>query len=344
MDVLRDEIRALEQELSLQKASWLYSHHRLYSICFGILYGAITGGLHYVILGLLTHTERSIGYDSPLLYGFAGSVLMALFLIVIFGIPTIAFLPMLLMLKAPRFALRSMFFYVVSFLFFSSLFLYIDPWFVLISSIRETDRTSSVASFAILQTLALTFLILFAPQIAQRCGYRHVLDGSTLSFEINANIAEVSKQLEEVEEDFNLTLDRARSRPNAFFFFRGSRENKKMVLQIFLRPEDDKTNLLVVMHSIVNDVPIKTKPAIVERLGGALMRWLEVSRGFTVLATQNKSLTDEIIKESKESFYRQSVGLPSRKVVRDFLRDHWKDIVIIISAIVAFLSWVFPFR
>lgn len=344
LDVLKDDIRALQQELDLQKANWLYSHHKLYSVCFGIVYGGTIAGLHYLILGILGQIALSIRDDPSLLHGLAGNILAVSTAIIFLGVPTIAFLPMVLILKAPRFALRSMFFYMVSFFSFSCLIYYVDPWSVLMYSTSGADRASAIIGYAFVQVFSLTFLVLFAPQIAQRCGYRHVLEGSPLSFEINANSTAVSEQLDEVEQDFNLTLDRARSRPNAFFFFRGSPDNKKMVLQIFLRPKDGKTDLLVIMHSIVNDIPLKVKHAIAERLGAALMRWLEQSGSFTVVAAQKKNLDDEVIKESKASFLRQSVGLPSKKVIGEFVRDHWKDIVIIISLIIAFLAWVFPFR
>lgn len=184
---------------------------------------------------------------------------------------------------------------------------------------------------------------IFVPQIAKYCGYRSVLSGSAISFEIDDNSEAISKQLTTLEEDFNLIMDRSGSGKNRFCF-RKKYGKKESVLQVLLRQKDEKTDVVLIMHLIKNDIPMKVEHGEVERVGKSLIKWLEVSGNFKVYETKNETLVSEMVQESKKTFYRHPFALPSKKVASQFLKEHWKDIALVVSVAVAVLSYVFPFK
>ena len=337
LEALKDEKLLLEEKLQLQSTRWLYSHNLSLSICLGVAYGAIIGNLLYLIIYFLNVFKP---FNSLPLY-----VSLPFALFAIFGIPIIATFPLIVMLKAPSFASKSLGAYIVSFFIFESLILYVDPLQTMLIPLQYqgVDRlTSGVFPVTIIQFLFSTLSLLFAPQIAKRCGYRVVLDGSVFSFEVDADIVTVSKQLNKLEEDFSFVLDRSNSKPNKLFFAKIS-EKENIVLQIFLQPKENKTEVALVMHSITNDIPMRAGREATERIGKTLMKWIEVSNDFTVLVTENEHLS-KVIREASKSFYRQPIALPSKRVVKEFLREHWKDIAVITSVIVAVLAWLFPLK
>lgn len=335
LETLKEKNLLLEERLQLQKTSWLYSHHLSLSICFGVIYGGIIGILSYCMMYLLD-------VSGPI-YESHEDVSLVLGLLVIFGIPTIAVLVPIIFFKAPRFALYTLGTYSVSFLFFNSLILYVDPLHFLLQQYQEVSRLQSILAMTATQFLVVVLTITFVPQIAKKCGYRLVLDGSTFSFEVDADITTVSEQLNKLEEDFNLVPDKLSNEPNTLHFMK-KYGGKNLVLQFFLHAIEHKTNVVLVMHSIKNDVPMRTGRDEIERIGKTLMRWLEVSRGFTVLPAGNEHLINEMVPKSVKSFYRQPVALPSIKVIWKFLRAHWKDVLIILGFLIAVLSWLLPIK
>lgn len=337
LETLKDEKRSLEEKIQLQRTKWLYSHHLSLSFCLGVAYGAIIGFLIYLMIYFLSAFEPFNSLPSHV------SVPLALFLI--FGTPIIAIFPPIVVFKAPRFAFQNLSAYLFSFLFFESLIIYVDPFHAMLVPLQYqgVDRlTSGVLPITMFQFLFAALSLIFAPQIARRCGYRLVLDGSAFSFEVDADIATVSKQLNKLEEDFNLLFDSSISKPNKLFFTK-THGKQNIVLQFFLQSKEDKTEVALVMHSITNDIPMRAGRGAVERIGKTLMKWIEVSNDFAVLATQNARL-NEIIQEASKSFYRQPIAFPSKKVAKEFLREHWKDIAVITSVVVAVLAWIFPLK
>lgn len=327
---LKDENLRLKEELQLQKASWLYSHHLSLSIGLGATYGAILGSLPYIILSI---SHLVVPPDE-----FADAIL-AIFLLLILAIPALAPLPLVALLKIPKFAIRSFLVYVPSFCFFESLIFYLDPLNLLYPRYEGFERLGQVLPFPFLQLLLISVVLIFLPQIIERCGYRFVLTGSTFSFEVDASITEVAQQLNKLEEDFNLVSYRLHSKPDALYFTKTQGKNKTF-LQFFLRGEGDKSDVVLVMHSVVNDIPMRTERHEVEKLGKTLLKWLEASKDFTVRETKKEIAN--AVQESRKTFYRQPVVLPSGKVARAFLKDHWKDILLIISLLIAFIAWLFP--
>lgn len=253
----------------------------------------------------------------------------------------IAILPPIILLKAPRFTFNSLRTYLVSFLFFGSLILYMDPMHRVAG--EGLEKLSNAVPVAVMQSLMISLVFLFVPQLAKRCGYRLVLGGSASSFEVDANIAAVSKQLNRLEEDFNVFLDRSNSAPDRLYFAKAY-EKEKRVFQFFLMPKENKTDVVIVAHSIRNDIPMRAEPEEVRRIGRIFMKWLEVSGDFVVHETEKKTIITKAVEESKKTFYRHPTALPSKRVVVEFLSDHLKDIAIIISLVIAVLAWLFPYR
>lgn len=336
LEALKDERLLLEEKLELQSTSWLYSHHLLLSISFGVAYGAIIGNLIYLLAYSLSPLTVSDAFTQSLLF--------VLVLFIILGIPPIAIVPPIVLLKAPRFALKSLLAYFLSFFLFESLILYADPVHIFASQYQGFERlTRGVFPLIFFQYWLMAFALILAPQLVRRCGHRLVLDGSAFSFEVDADITTVSEQLNKLEEDFRFVLDRSSSKPDRLYFKRTSKK-ETIVLQFFLQSKGNKTDVGLVMHSIVNDIPMRAGREKVNRIGKTLMKWIEVHQDSTVLATTNDPLITKIIQDSKESFYRQPFGLPSKKVVKQFLKDHWKDFAVITSVLVAIFAWLFPLK
>lgn len=317
----------------MQKTSWLFSHSLLLSLCFGSLYGLIIGGLVYL-------TMHSLGYFWPPFADLPGYLLRFLSYFIPFGIPVIATFPPIVKFKAPRFSFNSLRIYAVSFWLCESAILYFDPFHSFLSGPQGLDRLYSVLLVTTVQFLFLALLIVLAPQIVQRCGYRLVLNGSIFTFEVGADLKRVSGELEKLEEDFKLYLDRRSSALNRLLFAKRY-EKENVILQLFLQPNNDKTDVTIVMHSIENDIPMRVSSDTVERFGKTLMTWLEAGNGFTVFETETERL-DEIVQESKKSFLRQPFALPSKKSVGGFAKAHWKDIGLIISILLTLVAWLFP--
>jgi len=337
LEAIKQENLLLKEELQLQRTSWLYAHHLSLSILLGVAIGVLVALLSYVGMGSLRIVASFDILRNEYLIG-------SLILFVLLGIPLIAAPLLILVLKAPSFSYASLRTYLVSFFFFETLMTYVDPLHIWVVSNQEPiDRIGMAFGLSLTQSLVIALFVMATPQIAGKCGYRQVLDGSALSFEVDTDITNVSKQLNELEEDFNLAFDKPSSKPDKLYFTK-THDNKETVLQFFLRPKEKKTDVILVMHSIRNDIPMRSRRDEVERIGKSLMKWLEFSNHFSVRETQNEQLVKEIVQESKKSFYRQPVALPSKKVVGGFLRAHWKDFLIILSVVVAVLSWLLPQR
>lgn len=337
LEAIKQENLLLKEELQLQRTNWLYSHHLSLSILLGVTVSVIIVLLVYVGMHSLRIFISFNILENEYLAG-------GLFLFVLLGIPIIAILPLILVLKAPSFSYASLRAYLVSFFFFETLMIYVDPLHVWMPSYQgPSEQIGMALALSFTQCMLLALAVIASPQITRKCGYRQVLAGSALSFEVDADITNVSKQLNKLEQDFNLVFDRSVSKPNKLYFTK-FHEKKETVLQFFLRPKENKADVVLVMHLIKNDIPMRARRDEVERIGKTLMKWLEFSNHFSVLATENEQLINEIVQESKKSFYRQPVALPSKKVVKEFLRDHWKDFLIIITVVVAVLAWLFPQR
>lgn len=334
LETIKEENLRLKEELQLQRTNWLYSHHFSLSILFGVMYGSAVAFFTFFAMYALNSILDS--------YGLATQVIVGLGFFVFLVVPLLSLLLAILFLKAPRFAIRSSGFYLFSFVFFEGLLLYIDPLNMWSPQYQGVDRLNEVV-FPILavQMMFLVFALLLAPSIADRCGYRFVLDGSVFGFEVDADIDAVRKQMNTLENDFNLVQDRRSGEPNLLRFTK-TIEKKKIVLQFFLRPKEEKTDVVLIMRSVTNDIPMRADRGEVERIGKTLMKWLEVSNNYKVRAIEEESLFNEVSKESMESFYRQPVALPSKKVVKESLRKHWKDLAIILSLLIAALAWLFP--
>ncbi len=343
LEKLRDKNLRLEENLHLQKTSWLYSHHLLWSVLFGIGYGAIIGNSIYIAL----YTTNALG-SITLLPEIVKIVVGILFLIFYLGFPIFAYIPYVIAIKAPDFSRRSWYAYSISFLFFASLIFYVDPLKLIFPQYEGIERlTQAVPPMVFLHVFLMAFFSSFVPRFTEKCGYKLVLDGSTFCLEVDADIPTVSKQLEKLEEDFRFVQVRPLAKPDLLYFEKLRvlpSKMKRMVLQIFLQPRENKTDVVFVMHTIKNDIPMRTRHDEVRKIGETLMKWLQLSKNFTVLETENERLVNDMIQKSKKSFYRQPVRLPSRKTASEFLRLHYKDILIVVSLMVAFLAWLFPQR
>lgn len=277
-------------------------------------------------------------------HGLAEQFILGLGIFMLLGFPCFSILPPILLLKAPKFATNSSIFYLFSFVLFESLIIQLDPMHMLMTQYQGVERLIEVVfPVVFFQGMILGLTLVFIPLIADRCGYRLVLDGSVFGFEVDADITAVWKQLNNLEEDFNLVLGK-RSDKASLLYFTKTIGKRKTILQFFLRPNENKTDVVLVMHSITNDVLTRAGRDEVERIGRTFMKWVEISKDYTVRATENENLFNEIGQESKKSFYRQPVAFPSKRVVKEFLREHWKDIAVILSLLVALLSWLLPLR
>lgn len=340
LEKLRDEVVQLKERLQLQKTSLLYSHHLLWSVCLGIGYGAIIGNLIYIIMSFLPSTT--------LLPEVVEMFVSVLYLMLYLGFPVFAYIPYVVVLRAPEFSYKSWYAYFVSFFLFAGLAIYLDPLNSVLSQYEGVERlTQAVVPMLFFHIIIMGVFSLIVQRFAENCGYKLALDGSTFSFEVSADLPTVSKQLEKLEEDFRFVRGASSAKPEQLYFEKLRIYPSKMertVLQVFLQSRETKTDVVLVMHSVKNDIPMRTGRNEVRKIGETLMKWLELSKGFTVLKTENKRLVNDMIQKSKKSFYRRPVTLPSARTVKRFFREHWKDILVIISFIVAVLAWLFPNR
>lgn len=333
---LRDENRRLKEMLQLQKTKWLYSHYLLWLTCLGIVFGAIIGIFFYLVLYAII-SIRFLPENMRMVVSIIG-------LIFYLGFPFFAYIPYVILIKAPNFSHKSWYVYLFSFFCFVSLILYVDPLNLFYSQYQGFERLNeAIIPVVFVHALIMGFCSLFIQQFTERCGYKLVLDGSTFCFRVDAETRTVSKQLQKLDEDFNLLPDKSLSKPN-MVYFTGIRNKKKTIFQFFLKPNENETDVALVMHSIINDIPMRIGYDDITKTGKTIVTWLEASGDFTVRETTNESFKEGANQESKKSFHRQPVNLPSKKAVKGFFKAHWKDILIIISLIVALLSWVFPFR
>lgn len=331
LEALKEKNALLEEQLSMQKKSWLYSHHLSLSICAGTLYGLVVASVIYLTAYFLYLQRFYIDFLVPI------------FLFVFYAFPLIAVMLFVPLVRAPRFAFNSLRMYLFSFWFFESLILYTDPLCFFIFTSSSSDRFNQIFSIVALQALFVAFLVIIVPQLANYWGYSLVLNGSAMSFEVDADSDTISGQLSKLEEDFNLVFEKSNSEGNRFLFTK-LYEKKKSVLQIFLRQKENKTEVALVMHSIKNDIPMKTDYEELERVGKSLMKWLETIGKMTVHEANNEGLIAEVAQDSKKIFYRHPIKLPSKTMVGHFLKGHWKDIALVITVITAMLSWIFPLR
>lgn len=328
--ILREENINLKEKLQLQKSNWLFSHHLLLSVCLAATYGLTIPSLVYFITYVL---------DITLPYNSNSSLYLVLGFFIIFGIPVISPFPPVLLLRSPRFATNALRGYVFFFILFETLVLYWDPLQRISSNPQGIAKLSEAFNVSVLIGLFLAASVVLAVATVRKCGYRTILSGSARSFTANADVNIVLEQLKKLEEDFNLTLERKTS--NSLYFVK-TYGNKKSVLQFLLRSTDGRTDGVMVMHSVENDVPMKPDPKELKRISETLLKWLATSTGLEVAGTENGPLIDEALQESKRGFYRQAVALPSRKSAKKFLEEHWKDIGLIVSVVVAVVAWLFP--
>ncbi|MGA2768661.1 MAG: hypothetical protein ABSF24_10160 [Candidatus Bathyarchaeia archaeon] len=322
--ILKEEKINLEEKLQLQKSNWLFSHHRLFSISFGLAYGLAIACLIYFLAYIFSSTSLSFGETG---------------ISTLFVIPLISAFPPALWIRAPRFTIDGLRIYVFSFMFFETMILYFDPTHTAFTTYQSNERISSALGVSVFLGFLVAFSVALAIPIVKKCGYRLVLNGSAMSFTANADVNIVMEQLKKLEEDFNLTLSRKTS--NSLYFVK-TYGNKKSVLQFLLRPADGRTDGVLVMHSVVNDIPMRPDPKEIKTIGETLLKWFVASTGLEVATTENRPLIDESIQESKRSFYRQAIALPSKKSARKFLDEHWKDIALIVSVVVAVVAYLFP--
>lgn len=333
LEVQKEKNTLLEEKLQLQKTSLLYSHNLILAILFGVVYGSFISVFVYLIEWFcsIQGLYRSIEPFS-----------IVFFLFIFIGIPAIAAVPPVLVLKAPSFLRKELAIYALSTLFVTILTIYFDPLergFV--SSSIGSDRLMIILLIAFFQFLSTFLGVAAAFLIVDQFGYRVVFSGSAFSFEVDADIKTVTEQMKKLEEDFNLVLYESLGGPNKLYFTK-TYGKEKIVLQIIFRQRDRKTEAILVMHSIVNDVPMRTGQEELRRIGRSIARWLESSRNFRIVETQDKTLIAEAVQEATKSFYRRPVTMPSRNTVKKFLKGHWKDILIITSFLIAILAWLFP--
>jgi len=333
---LRDENRQLTEKLHLQKTNWLYSHHHLSAICLGIGFGAILGSSSYIIWYAIDFI-RFIPENVRAVFSVLG-------LMIVLGFPFFAYVPYIILAKAPSFSYKSWFFYLFSFFLFESLMLYVDPLNIFSPQYQGFERLErAITPLVTILFIAASFCTVFIDNLTERCGYKLVLDGSIFCFEVNAEDHTVLRRLEKLDEDFNLLSVRSFRKPQRVYFT-GIRNKKKTIFQFFLKPKKNKTDVALVVHSIENDIPMRTQYDSVSRIGKTIMTWLRASGDFEVRETVNENLVQEAIRGSEESFHRQPVNLPSRKATKAFFKAHWKDIVVILSLLVALMSWLLPFK
>lgn len=192
---LKDENSRLNEELELQKTNWLYSHNLIIAIILGVL-------LTFIV-PLITFTSE---YALNLQSFYRGYLEYVLFGLIIFIAPAIPIFLMPMLLKAPLLSFRFSRIYIVSYLVFASIFFAIDPFNRFLVGIAEGSRIPTAISFAGLSGTVAVFAFYLVPVISRRIGYRLVLKGSAVAFTIKAGVEDVSKQLREIKDDFNLSL------------------------------------------------------------------------------------------------------------------------------------------
>jgi len=242
-------------------------------------------------------------------------------------------------IAAPQFALKTSIAYSLSCLVFLTFYLYIDQ------GVHKLNFGGSVLSaglilafFIILPTFMTT---LFTSFLTPRRGYRTILDGSVLVFEVRAEIDDLFEELKNVPKDFNLFLERNDSKKHTIYMTTGK---GRTVMQFILLPSEDpsKARLAITLHSIRKDVPMKGDFGRLRTIGLTLLEWLRVKKGWTSSQYNDTILNNTVLDISANSFKRQPVRLPSRVAVSSFFENHWKDFVIAISLMIAVLAWLFP--
>lgn len=327
---LREENLLLREQLELQKKHWLYSHHTSLSILLGFVYGAIVTGMIYIVEYFLSVQQFYTGMYGLLMYAV---------------IPVIALLAIMITLKAPNFMSKTSKTYLLSFAFFEIWILYFDPLQRLTTPTGSvgTSRLISVTMLVLIQMIVLALPILSVPELAKFFGYKLVLDGSAVGFEVDADNNTLSRQLGELEKDFNVTRDERGKKSNRFYFTKVYGK-QKTVLQFFLQSNEAKSRVVLVMHSVRKDIPMRPDGVELNRIGRSIMAWLGASNNLSVREIKDKALIADAIEQSKRSFHRQAIAIPPKKMVWGFLKSHWKDIAIIVTIIVAILAWLFPSR
>jgi len=334
LEALTEENLLLNEKLQLRRTNWLYSHHLSYSIMLGVFYGFVISLVSNGFFYILKFVPNSEGISAIF------SVGLIIFNLLFF--PAVSIFLLVFLLKAPRFSFQTIIFFLLSFPFFEWLLLYFNPVIetFFVQSPNSVQLMTLVTIFTGPQTMVAAYALLFVPQFANRCGYRLVLSGSSFSFQVDSDHKTVSKQLSKLGECFKVRQQKSND-PLHLTFTKITRK-KKSLLQFFLRPKDGKTVVILFMHSITNDVPLRALRIEVEKIGKPIMKWLEVTTASSVQEIKDKNLLNEINKKSKTSLHDRQLTLPSMRVVKDFFVEHWKEFGIITSILVAILAWIFP--
>jgi hypothetical protein len=318
---LEDEVRTLKEQQELQKSNWLYSHNTSYAILSGLILALISSLIWHIIF-----------YITVYYYPSGSQILLFVLLI----IPLIPIYPFIFWVKAPRFAYKSYQSYVISFLAINSIMTYKDP-FAMFHWQSHDIALNVVSSIAFLQTFLLFLNALFIPSIANYFGYRLILDGAIMVFEVHLGLKDVLQKLVLIEEDFKLSL--VDQKQNRLHFVKTVRDEKQH-LQVFLHEHEGKKTLCtLVMHQVKNDIPMKVDHESFYRLGKTIMSWLKINCDCEVSEKIDlpASMFKDINQEARKIFLRRPLGL-SKYQVSLFIKSKWKDIALIVSVLAALIQ------
>ena len=329
IEALKEDNLGLQEKLELQKTKWLYSHHLLASSLLGVVYSVVIAVLLYLL-------EIYLGQQS---YG--GDLNIPVSALLVSAFLFLSVIPPILLARAPSFASRLIMFYTVSFPFSLVVIYYTDPMRWMVISGDGTFRLWSAAFLAMIHEIPLLVASSFRQSIERKFGYRTVLDGSAFSFTVHGDLLQIFEQLRTLGDDFTFELRSEDSQTKKLLFFKD--EGKKAtVIQFFFSQIKDRTRITLVMHSIEKDIPMRLSHDEFNRTARILMKWLEIKGGFAITAASQPSISDIALIESKKSFNRQPFRLPSRHYLAEFLRNHAKDALVIISIIIAIVAYLFP--
>lgn len=287
---LENEVRTLKEQQELQKSNWLYSHNTSYAILSGLILAFVSS--------LILHTINFFLYTTGVYYyPFGSSILF----FVIFIIPLIPIYPFISWIKAPRFAYKSYQSYIIFFLAINSIMTYKDPFTVF--HWQSHDIALNAASeIAVVQFLLFSLNALFIPSIANYFGYRLILDGTVMAFEVHSKLEDVLQKLKLIEEDFKLSL--VDQKENRLHFVKTVRDEKQH-LQVFLHKyEDEKTLCTLVMYQVKNDIPMRVSHESLYRLGKTIMSWLKINCDCEVSERTDLLMFKDINQEAKKIFYK----------------------------------------
>lgn len=323
---LRERVTTLEEEIRILKETqerkkWIHGHQTLLSTIIGITLGVFATTIVYVVLwDLSPHTK------------FSGWFAFVLLFIILWVPPLAIFLPSVVYVRAPKFSVKSYRAYITTILFVETFLVFIDP--LHLSLFTEMGLQSLLAFFSLFQLIPLFGLSAVVTMLARYVGYGVVLQGSTLCFEVESNYDDLRKKLEELDEDFNFSFD---SFDNAVGSLNYRKENRR--IQIFLKTaKNRKTHLVFVLHSTENDLPKSVGSDEIRRLVKGIIGWLEAEVNTQFTEVQDSPFLKQVINDSEKIFVRRAAGIPSKKEIILWSRNHWKDIALVLSTIAALVG------